>query len=374
MATRDAWFDNAKMTLVTLVVVGHAWTLLPDEPVVSHLYDFLYLWHVPAFVFVTGYLSRSFEWTSVRMWQLVRTVAVPYVIFECAIALFRVYVGGEELVDLFLDPHWPLWYLSALFFWRLVSPAFRPLAGRVAVTLAVAVSLVAGLWAGDALDSARICGLLPFFVLGLKATPEGLALLRRTTVRAGAAVVFAGIVALTWVTDRWVETEWLYYRSRYDELGGSDLEAFAIRAGLLVVGTLGAFAFLALVPRVPGWFARLGAATLVVYLFHGFAVKGVAYTGFPDWAVDHLAVGLAATTVLGVALSLLLAWPPVASRLGVLVDPFGYAERHARHAVDLGVTVVAHEDHDAPVLDQLVEQLAEGRPDGSSLPPPTPRP
>ncbi len=73
MATRDAWFDNAKMTLVTLVVVGHAWTLLPDEPVVSHLYDFLYLWHVPAFVFVTGYLSRSFEWTSVRMWQLVRT-------------------------------------------------------------------------------------------------------------------------------------------------------------------------------------------------------------------------------------------------------------------------------------------------------------
>ena len=26
----------------------------------DHLYDFLYAWHVPAFVFVTGYLSRSF--------------------------------------------------------------------------------------------------------------------------------------------------------------------------------------------------------------------------------------------------------------------------------------------------------------------------
>ena len=26
---RDPWFDNAKMALVVLVVVGHAWTLLP---------------------------------------------------------------------------------------------------------------------------------------------------------------------------------------------------------------------------------------------------------------------------------------------------------------------------------------------------------
>jgi fucose 4-O-acetylase-like acetyltransferase len=370
VATRDAWFDNAKMALVTLVVLGHAWTLLPNEPVVDHLYDFLYLWHVPAFVFVTGYLSRSFEWTSTRLWQLVRTVAVPYVIFECAIALFRVYVGGEEMADLFLDPHWPLWYLSALFFWRLVTPVFRPLQGGVVV--AVAISLGAGLWAGDMFDIARICGLLPFFVLGLKATPERLGLLRRTPVQVGAVVVFAGVVALTWVTRTRVSTEWLYYRARYDTLGDSDVEAVLIRGGLLVVGALAALSFLALVPRAPGWFARLGAATLVVYLFHGFFVKSALYAGFPDWAEDHLVAGLLLTTLSAIGLSLLLAWPPVATRLGVLVDPFGYAERHARHAVDLGVTVVAHEDHDAPVLDQLVDQLAEERPDGSPLPPPTP--
>ena len=57
---RDPWFDNAKMALVLLVVVGHAWTLLPKNGLNDHLYDFLYAWHVPAFVFVTGYLSRTF--------------------------------------------------------------------------------------------------------------------------------------------------------------------------------------------------------------------------------------------------------------------------------------------------------------------------
>ena len=70
----------------------------------DHLYDFLYAWHVPAFVFVTGYLSRSFTWAPRRMWQLVRTVVVPYVLFECALALFRIYVGGEKLEDLFQRP------------------------------------------------------------------------------------------------------------------------------------------------------------------------------------------------------------------------------------------------------------------------------
>ena len=78
-----------------LVVVGHSWVLLPDNAVTDHFYDFLYAWHVPAFVFVTGYLSRSFAYTRARMWQLVRTVVVPYVVFECALALFRVYVGGR---------------------------------------------------------------------------------------------------------------------------------------------------------------------------------------------------------------------------------------------------------------------------------------
>ena len=137
---RDPWFDNAKMALVTLVVLGHSWVLLPDSALVEHLYDFLYAWHVPAFVLVTGYLSRSFSYTRARLWSLVRTVAVPYVLFEAGIALFRIHVGGEQLEDLWRDPHWPMWFLSALFFWRLLTPVLRGLWGGLAV--AVAVSLV----------------------------------------------------------------------------------------------------------------------------------------------------------------------------------------------------------------------------------------
>ena len=346
MSTRDPWLDNAKMALVTLVVVGHTWTLLPDNAVDDQLYDFLYAWHVPAFVFVTGYLSKSFAWTRTRMWHLVRTVAVPYLIFECAIAFFRIYVGGEKLEDLFADPHWPMWYLAALFFWRLFTPIFRPLPGGVAA--AVVISLAAGLYFSDTLDLARVFGLLPFFVLGLKATPERLERLRHRDARVAAVAVFAVLAVLSRFTDHLAATEWLYYRARYDELVASDLEALAIRSVVLLIGTLGTFAFLALVPRMGGWFTRMGSATLVVYLFHGFAVKGAGYAGFIGWAEGHAALALVVSTVAGVGLALLLAWRPVSSRLADVVDPFGYAERHTGRAHSL-----------AEVVDVVVESPVE---------------
>ncbi|GGO77800.1 acyltransferase family protein [Nocardioides deserti] len=349
--SRDPWFDNAKMALVTLVVVGHAWVLLPDTAFVGHGYDFLYAWHVPAFVFVTGYLSRSFSYTRARMWQLVRTVAVPYVVFEAGIAAFRILVGGEELQDLWRDPHWPMWYLAALFFWRLLTPVFRPMWGGLAV--AVVISVLAGLYAGDTLDVARVLGLLPFFVMGLKATPERLERLRAPWVQMGAVGVFVAIWLLTSRTDDWAATEWLYYRARYEELDVSDTQAFVTRACLLVMGTLGAWAFLALVPRVGGWFARMGAATLVVYLFHGFFVKGAEYAGLPAWAEGHYATSIVLTPVAAVGLSLLLAWQPVSSRLQHLVDPVGFAERRVDHAHDLRDATV-----EADVLAGAVEEAA----------------
>jgi fucose 4-O-acetylase-like acetyltransferase len=338
---RDPWLDNAKMALVTLVVLGHAWTLLPQHGVDEWLYDALYCWHITAFVSITGYLSRSFAYTPARMWNLVRTVVVPYLLFECALALFRVHVGGENLQRLFENPHWPMWYLAALFFWRLLTPVFRPLPAAVAVGVAVVVSLVAGAWAGDTLDVARVLGLLPFFVLGLHATPERLARVFDPARRRVAGVVMAAVAVLAAFTEQLASTEWFYYRSQYGELDVSDERAMATRAGVIAVGALGSWAFLTLVPRTSGWFTRMAVYTLVVYLLHGFAVLGAEFAGLPGWAAAHPVLGFLVVSSSAVALALLLAWRPLASRLQHLVDPFGLAERELRKAVD--VTIAAEE-------------------------------
>ncbi len=327
---RDPWLDNAKMTLVTLVVIGHMWTLLPETGLNRHLYDFLYSWHIPAFVLVTGYLSRSFTWERKRLVSLVTTVVVPYVIFEALFAIFRIRVGDEQLEGLFADPHWPLWYLSALFFWRLSTPIFRWLPGPVAIAVAVLISLLAGSFAGDTLDMARVLGLLPFFVIGVQATPERLERLRSRPARTAGVAVMLLMVVLTSYTDRWINTEWLYYRARYDELADDDLRNMITRLVLIALGTAAALAFLTLVPRIGGWFTRMGAWTLVVYLYHGFVVKSANYLGFDGWADQHAVTSLVVATVGAILLALFLAWDPVARRLNVLVDPYRYALRRSR--------------------------------------------
>jgi fucose 4-O-acetylase-like acetyltransferase len=317
---RDPWFDNAKYALVTLVVIGHMWTLLTDAGAKVWLYDFLYYWHVPAFVIVTGYLSRNFDYTHERLRALFRTVVVPYMLFELVLALFRVYVGHEDINDIWADPHWPMWYLAALFFWRLLTPPFRRLS-YAAIPVAVVVSLVAGIRATDWLDLARVLGLLPFFVIGISLRKEHFEVLHRRWVRVAGVVTLALIFAGARFTDAWINTEWLYYRARYDELEPHDLQAILIRLALIVIGTLGAFAFLSLVPPRHTWYTRLGGATLVVYLFHGFVVKSMLYAGLTFGGHENL--GLLVLTTVAVGLSTFLSWPSVARVLTKAVDPIG---------------------------------------------------
>ena len=326
---RDPWFDNAKMALIVLVVLGHAWTLLPaQDRLHSWTYDFLYSWHVPAFVIVTGYLSKSFEYTRPRLWSLVTTVALPYVIFEGLYAWFRHEVGGVDFERLWANPHWPMWYLAALFFWRLATPVLKRTPGKVVV--AVVISLLAGIYANDILDSARILGLLPFFVLGLKMHEGHWNLLRARRSRWYGFAVLLGLFALTRFSGDWFVTEWFYYRTVYDELDPDVLRAITIRMGLLITGVVGAFAFFAVVPRTKTWFSTLGSATLVVYLFHGFFVLGAEFAGFPEWAADHMPLAWVVTTVAAPVIAVFLAWQPISSRLNVLVDPVGTVTRARR--------------------------------------------
>ena len=64
--------------------------VLPDNAIADHGYDFLYAWHVPAFVFVTGFLSQKFAYTRpVRAGDRLTILYLPeqpqvHVAYRCA--------------------------------------------------------------------------------------------------------------------------------------------------------------------------------------------------------------------------------------------------------------------------------------------------
>lgn len=330
------------MTLITLAVLGHCWGLLQHTALNDQLFHFLYVWHMPAFVFVSGYVSRRFSWSGARLWQTVRTLVVPYLVFEAALAWLMIHVGDERPLDLFLAPLWPLWYLCALVLWRLAAPVLLRVPWPLAVAGSVAASLVGGVVDYPYFAVSRFLGLLPFFVLGLVVTPGVLERVRSVPAR----VVGVGALIVTLVlarfTDSWASTYQLYYFG-YEALGVSDSRGMVVRSVVLVLALSCTIGVLSLVPATGGWFARMGSATMVVFLVHGLVVRLLEYGGVPEWAARHPAVAPLVVATGAVGLSLGLASPPVSRVLAHVVDPIAWAQGHVRHAVDLSMAVARHE-------------------------------
>lgn len=331
---RDPWFDNSKMLLVTLVVLGHTWSKLevlgdgipPDENI-AHVYDFVYAWHVPAFVLVTGYLSRSMTWSRHRLRSLVTTVAVPYVVFECALTAVHRYVGGLPTNDLLRIPHSPMWFLAAMFLWRLVTPAFLRLPRSVALATAVVLSLLSGLTTMETLAFDRFLGFLPFFVLGLVLRREDWEALRRPVVKVVAVVVLVLLWRQSANTDEHITSAWFHYAAPYRELDVSNTEGMVTRLVLIGIALAAALAFFALVPRGRSWLTTLGAATMTVYVFHDFFVLAMAYSDYPVYARPDRLEALWVSSAGAVVVAVVLALPVVARTLDPVVDPFGFLSR-----------------------------------------------
>ena len=122
-----------------LVAVGHAWGQLLDDGAVETAYRVVYTFHMPAFILISGYFSRSFDLRPKHVRRLVTGVVVPYVVFETAYSLFQRYGNDEpEHGITLLDPTYHLWFLCALFVWRLTTPVWKAVKHPVPVSLVLA--------------------------------------------------------------------------------------------------------------------------------------------------------------------------------------------------------------------------------------------
>ncbi len=60
MANRDSYFDNARFILIFLVVFGHLIQSYVDaNTFVATLYKFIYAFHMPAFILISGYFAKG---------------------------------------------------------------------------------------------------------------------------------------------------------------------------------------------------------------------------------------------------------------------------------------------------------------------------
>jgi fucose 4-O-acetylase-like acetyltransferase len=318
--TRDPFFDNAKFLAILLVVVGHAIEDLRSVHLAHAAYLFIYMFHMPVFIVVTGYFSRNFTFSGGKARKLIINLGVPYVVFEIAYSTWDCVAGGHPLRITLLDPYFLTWYLMALFMWRLSTPVWQQI--RWPLGVAVAISLLSYMGTlSNQLDMHRVFGLVPFYVLGLLLRPEHFELLKKPVARVLGAVVLAGGFALAFVVDRHMATEWVYWRSGHAVLGVDLVTGTLMRLAMLVGATVLVAAFLAVVPGRHTWFTSLGTTTLYAYLLHGFGTRLMKFVGWYDLAWMNTVPGVIAIAAGGVVVGTLLCTPPVVRAMHWALEP-----------------------------------------------------
>ncbi|WP_419998902.1 acyltransferase family protein [Streptomyces boninensis] len=326
---RDAYFDNAKYLVIVLVACGHAWEPLTHTGRAVHAaYLTVYAFHMPAFALISGYLSRSYDAGPRRTRRLVAGVLIPYLVFETAYSLFARYTMEPGNPISLMDPWYVMWFLVALFIWRLTAPVWQQLRYPVPIALAIATLAAASPGLGGELALQRVLGFLPYFVLGLRLRPEHFAVVRNWPARLVALSVVAVTAVGCYAVAPWFNTEWLYHRDSVDGFGAARWTAVVAVPALFCLALLLTGCLLAWVPGRRLWFTRLGTGTLYGYLLHGFLVKAIRWWGWYDHPWLHTPLGELAVTGCAAVVITLLCTPPVRRAFrGVVEPPLSWAFR-----------------------------------------------
>ena len=160
LTQRSSYWDNMKGVLIALVVFGHCLYSSLDIGIIRHVVDAIYFFHMPAFVFVSGYFSKSKNSRSARS----LTKLLSAYLLLTTVHLGMAFINGHPLSV--TTPYNSAWYLLALVAWRLITPYFSKT--KWSLPLFLVISLFAGFWQDidNTFALARIISLYPFFLAG----------------------------------------------------------------------------------------------------------------------------------------------------------------------------------------------------------------
>jgi fucose 4-O-acetylase-like acetyltransferase len=277
---RNLHLDNARGLLIILVVAAHLLeSLMETSSLARTTYAFVYSFHIPAFVVVSGYLSRS-DLTWPRFRALVLSIILPYLILELLYTgVDYVVFSRSRFAPTLLTPYWLLWYLPSLFMWRLALPVLSRL--KYPLLTAALVAVLAGVFpqVGMWMSLSRTLVFLPFFVLGSVLARNGRATAFVHPVIAVTVILTGALIALFVASD--LDVRWLYGSQSYSRLVTGPAAGIAFRAILLLWAAAMALAFLSLVPGHSSFVTRIGARSAYPYLLHGLVIM-IVVRHIPD--------------------------------------------------------------------------------------------
>ncbi|MFS0654378.1 acyltransferase family protein [Bacillus sp. 179-C3.3 HS] len=290
-ATRDHYFDNAKFLLIFLVVFGHLLrSFIHDHDGMLYLYKFIYTFHMPAFVLVSGFFAKGFRKPGF-MKKVAMKLIIPYLIFQVIYSVYYYFLQDQSMSSVNpFDPQWSLWFLMSLFFWNLLLIPFSKLPFHWAMVVSLSIALLAGYVDSIShfLSLSRTFVFLPMFLAGFYLKKQHFELIRTHAGKVTAFLILIGVLMFCYFYE--FDYSFLFGSQSYASLGDEGLIAAMKRMAWYLLAFAATFSFFALVPTRRFFFTKWGTRTLYVYLLHGFFIKLFRTTWFDDWVLNTASV------------------------------------------------------------------------------------
>lgn len=273
---RICYIDNIRFLLIMIVVCGH---FVERAGVFTSLYKFIYSFHMPAFIFLSGYVAKKDTKADKKI-----GLAVLYIVTIFCFWAFRKYALGANVKLTFFNPtpYTGTWYLLALFIWSLIFPLFENLQPVVAMVIAVAMGLLAGIdnTIGNYMSLSRIVVFFPFYLLGYYSRKNRIleTMKSRKYNYIIAAVIVVLFAVLTIKYNKSIRIWQFTCKRSYSLLKMSNLKGMANRAMFYCTSTLLSFSIFMLVPSCKTFFTKLGRNTIAVYWCHLLLIIWLAKT------------------------------------------------------------------------------------------------
>lgn len=260
--------DNIKIFLIFLVVFNHiiAFQLVKADQVVRFVWYGITIFHMPAFIFISGYLSKKPQ----DVMKNVKNLLIPYILGYTLTWAAQIWLGNKMDYELLRPSGTVMWYVLALFAYRLTIEAF----GKI--RFIVPLSIIFALWAGTRMEfstflsASRIVVFFPFFVAGYLWKNEYTKVIRKFK---GKIVVALFVIILLFVATNYmignnIPVDLFRGNHSYLASGMDDVQGMVVRGMMYLISFTVIFALLMLMPDKRHPFIFLGRNTMGIYFFH----------------------------------------------------------------------------------------------------------
>lgn len=275
---RDQYWDSLKFVLIFLVVYGHT---IGSSGVFNHaMYGFIYLFHMPLFIFISGRFSQIKDKGKYKKGIL--KLLETYIVFQILWRLFA-FVSEKDFSQLFpklIDsPWWILWYLFSLICWRtiiyLIPERYIHNQPLLIIPISLFIGIIGGFIPIDLQFSfQRTAAFFPFFVLGYYSERVDVkSLIKKIPIYI--PILFLGILFIVIYLNPDVNFEFTKCKSSYySDPEMSPILCCIIRCAFIAIATIISIMVMRLVPTNQR-FAKWGTNTLFIFIYHAFFVQAL---------------------------------------------------------------------------------------------------